>query len=47
MLDLLADRPDHCAAVKAVWSRALDGEEFTAVEATSPPSHVHGRDQGK
>ena len=32
MLELLGDQPDHQAAVKAVWSRALAGEEFTAVE---------------
>lgn len=31
MLDLLADRPDHQAAVKAVWGRALAGEEFTEI----------------
>ena len=31
MLDALADRPDHQAAVKAVWSRALAGEEFTEI----------------
>ena len=31
MLDILADRPEHQAAVKAVWSRALDGEEFTEI----------------
>ena len=29
MLDLLAAHPEHQAAVKAVWSRALAGEEFT------------------
>jgi len=31
MLDLLADKPEHRAAVKAVWSRALAGEEFTEI----------------
>lgn len=31
MLDLLADKPEHRAAVEAVWSRALAGEEFTEV----------------
>src|SRR6188472_1387792 len=30
MLDLLAEQPAHQAAVKAVWSRALGGEEFAA-----------------
>ena len=38
MLDLLADRPEHQAAVKAVWSRALAGEEFTAIEEFGDPS---------
>jgi signal transduction histidine kinase/CheY-like chemotaxis protein len=32
MLDLLADRPEHQADVKAVWARALAGEEFTQIE---------------
>jgi signal transduction histidine kinase/CheY-like chemotaxis protein len=32
MLELLGDHPRHQAAVKAVWSRALAGEEFTAIE---------------
>ena len=32
MLDLLADQPQHQKAVKAVWSRALGGEEFTTIE---------------
>ena len=31
MLDILADKPEHRAAVKAVWSRALAGEEFTEI----------------
>ena len=31
MLDLLADHPAHRDAVRAVWQRALDGEEFTEV----------------
>jgi PAS domain S-box-containing protein len=31
MLDLLATQPEHQAAVKAVWSRALAGEEFVEV----------------
>ena len=38
MLDLLADRPEHQAAVKALWSRALAGEEFTAIEEFGDPS---------
>ena len=32
MLGLLASQPEHQSAVKAVWSRALAGEEFTTVE---------------
>ena len=31
MLELLADKPEQRAAVEAVWSRALAGEEFTEV----------------
>jgi signal transduction histidine kinase len=38
MLDLLADQPEHQAAIKAVWARALDGEEFTAIEEFGDPS---------
>jgi PAS domain S-box-containing protein len=38
MLDLLADRPEHQAAVRALWSRALAGEEFTAVEEFGDPA---------
>ena len=38
ILDLLADQPDHEAAVKAVWSRALAGEEFTATEEFGDPA---------
>lgn len=32
MLDLLDDMPDHQAAVRAVWARALAGEEFTETQ---------------
>ncbi len=32
MLDLLRDSPDQRAAVEAVWSRALAGEDFTAID---------------
>ena len=31
LLDLLSDQPEHQAAVRRVWSRALAGEEFTEV----------------
>ena len=31
MLDLLAERPDHQEAVRAMWARALGGEEFTEI----------------
>ncbi|MBW4090912.1 MAG: response regulator [Proteobacteria bacterium] len=37
MLALLADRPAHAAAVKAVWSRALAGEEFTQIDEFGDP----------
>jgi PAS domain S-box-containing protein len=33
MLALLEGQPEHQAAVKAIWERALAGEEFTAVQA--------------
>ena len=38
MLDLLADRPQQQAAVRAIWSRALAGEEFTAIDEFGDPS---------
>jgi PAS domain S-box-containing protein len=38
MLDLLAAQPDHQAAVRAVWSRALDGEAFTAIDEFGDPA---------
>ena len=38
MLDLLADQPDHQAAVRAVWGRALAGEEFAAIEEFGDPA---------
>ena len=41
MLDLLADRPDHQADVRAVWARALAGEAFTAQGEFGEP----GRDR--
>jgi PAS domain S-box-containing protein len=37
MLELLADRPEQAAAVKAVWSRALAGEEFTEIDEFGDP----------
>jgi PAS domain S-box-containing protein len=37
MLDLLADKPEHRAAVEAVWSRALAGEEFTETAELGDP----------
>ena len=40
MLDLLADQPAHQAAVKAVWSRALNGEEFAEVHEFGDPARV-------
>ena len=41
MLELLAEQPEQAAALKAVWSRALAGEEFTQVDAFGEP----GREQ--
>ncbi|HEX6011657.1 MAG TPA: PAS domain-containing protein, partial [Geminicoccaceae bacterium] len=38
MLDLLAGRPEHQAAVREVWSRALAGEEFTEIGEFGDPS---------
>ena len=38
MLDVLGSQPEHQAAVKAVWQRALAGEEFTAIEEFGDPS---------
>jgi PAS domain S-box-containing protein len=38
MLDLLSALPQHQADVKAVWSRALAGEEFTLVQEFGDPA---------
>jgi signal transduction histidine kinase len=38
MLDLLASQPVHQAAVRAVWSRALAGEEFTEIGEFGDPA---------
>ncbi|HET9208662.1 MAG TPA: PAS domain-containing protein, partial [Burkholderiaceae bacterium] len=38
VLEVLASQPDHQAAVKAVWSRALAGEEFVEVAEFGDPS---------
>ena len=40
MLEALADLPEHQAAVKAIWSRALAGEEFTTVEEFGDPARA-------
>jgi signal transduction histidine kinase len=40
MLDVLAGQPEHQAAVQAVWSRALAGDEFTAVEEFGDPARA-------
>ena len=37
MLELLSGQPDHHDAVKAVWSRALAGEDFTGVAEFGDP----------
>ncbi|KMO44233.1 histidine kinase [Methylobacterium tarhaniae] len=38
LLDLLEAHPEHLAAARAAWSRALSGEEFTLVEEFGDPS---------
>ncbi|WP_443750770.1 PAS domain S-box protein [Asticcacaulis solisilvae] len=38
MLDVMKHIPEHQAEVKAVWSRALAGEEFTAIDGFGDPS---------
>ena len=38
MLDLLAHHPEQQAAVRAVWGRALAGEEFTGIEEFGDPA---------
>lgn len=38
MLELLADQPEHQAAVAAVWGRALAGEEFVEVAEFGDPA---------
>ena len=37
MLELLADRPQHQRAMRAVWERALAGEEFTEIAEFGDP----------
>ncbi|MDP4027064.1 PAS domain-containing protein, partial [Methylobacterium sp. NEAU 140] len=37
LLALLADRPEHRAAVRAIWERALSGEAFSRVETFGDP----------
>lgn len=38
MLELLASQPEHQAAVKAVWSRAMGGEEFVQIGEFGDPA---------
>ncbi|NNM76872.1 PAS domain-containing protein [Sphingomonas sp. ID1715] len=38
MLALLRDRPEHQEAVRSVWSRALDGEDFVQIDAFGDPA---------
>jgi signal transduction histidine kinase/DNA-binding response OmpR family regulator len=37
MLDLLADQPEQRAALRAVWARALAGEEFSEIAVFGDP----------
>jgi PAS domain S-box-containing protein len=39
MLELLVDQPENHAAVRAVWSRALAGEEFIEIAEFGDPEH--------
>ena len=41
MLEVLSNQPEHQQAVRAVWARALGGEEFTEISAFGDP----GRDR--
>lgn len=38
LLELLADYPEQQAAARAVWQRALDGEEFTEIKTFGDPA---------
>jgi PAS domain S-box-containing protein len=38
MIELLADQPEHQAAVRAIWARALAGEEFVEVGEFGDPT---------
>jgi PAS domain S-box-containing protein len=38
MMDVLASQPEHQAAVKAVWGRALGGEEFVEIGEFGDPA---------
>src|SRR5688572_14594168 len=40
MLELLDDKPEHRAAVKAIWGRALAGDEFTEIAELGDPDRV-------
>jgi PAS domain S-box-containing protein len=40
MLDVLADQPEHQEAVRAVWARALGGEEFTETAEFGDPGRA-------
>ena len=43
MLDLLSDQPAERAALEAIWSRALAGEEFTTTAEFGDPVRVSKR----
>jgi PAS domain S-box-containing protein len=40
MLDLLAGQPEHQAAARAAWARAIAGEEYTVIERYGDPAHA-------
>jgi signal transduction histidine kinase len=37
LLDVLADKPGHLAVLKALWQRALGGEQFTQIQELTDP----------
>ena len=43
MLDLLDDQPAERAAVQAIWSRALEGNEYTNIVEFGDPRHIAER----
>ena len=40
MLDILADQPEHQAAVKAAWAPAIEGRPYTAIGEFGDPARI-------